>query len=266
MPQGEGIELVRFESGHADLGVFGIETKVPTLIDSILRASGLLGPAVVKVYEAVPGEAWSDGRMHQFAQDYVRRAPSQTRGVHPLKAIFDLIRNMVNEEEAELVASGDPMVRLAISVLMILVAPPKALPVHESFAHLGVPLDDNFADTFFNIFFPGQSFEKEGLLDKFGSQENTDREVKTILFTSEATQMCFRFTELEGGYLGMAPRFSRPGDVVAIVKGCNVPLILRKHEDHYIIIGTSNIPGLMEGEAKELCESGRARFEDIQIR
>ena len=103
-------------------------------------------------------------------------------------------------------------------------------------------------------------------MDKFGSQEYTDREVKTILFKSEATQMCFRFAELEGGYLGMASRFSHPGDVVAILKGCRVPLILRKHKDHYIIIGTSSIPGIMEGEAKELFESGRARFEDIQIR
>jgi len=61
--------------------------------------------------------------MYEFAQDYVRRAPSQARGVHPLKAIFDVIKNMV-EEHADPVASGDPMVRFAISVLVTLLAPP----------------------------------------------------------------------------------------------------------------------------------------------
>jgi hypothetical protein len=262
--QRQRIELMFFQSGHADQGVFAAATKAPTLIDSVLQVSALLGPAVVKVYETFPQETWFDGRMYQFAEDYVRHAPSQKRGVHPLKAIFDVIRSMVNELDP--VASGDPTVRLAIGVLMILVAPPEVLPIVESFAQLGVPFDDNFANTFFNVFLPGQSFEKEGFLDKFGSQEYTDRGLKTVKFMSEATLANFRFTEMEGGYLGMAPKFSRPGDVVAILKGCKVPLILRKHKDHYIIIGTSSIPGLMEGEAKELCESGRARFEDIQIR
>jgi hypothetical protein len=103
-------------------------------------------------------------------------------------------------------------------------------------------------------------------LADFGSQDFGKRELKTLFLKNIAIQVRFRFTEMEGGYLGMEPRFSRPGDVVAILKGSKVPLILRKHEDHYIIIGTSSIPELMEGEAKELCESMRARLEDIQIR
>jgi hypothetical protein len=49
-----------------------------------------------------------------------------------LKAIFDVIRNIVNEDDP--VASGDPMVRLAIGVLVILPAPSKVLPLLESFA------------------------------------------------------------------------------------------------------------------------------------
>jgi hypothetical protein len=99
---------------------------------------------------------------------------------------------------------------------------------------------------------------------QFGGYENI--ESTTIYVKFLMVQALYRFTELEGGYLGMAPRLSRPGEVMAILKGCKVPPILRKHEDHYIFIGTSNILGLMDGEAKELYDSGRARFEDIQIR
>lgn len=85
--------------------------------------------------------------------------------------------------------------------------------------------------------------------------------LKTVL-----SQIYFRFTEMDGEYLGLAPRFSRPGDEVAILHGCRVPVILRKHGDHYILLGTSTIPRLMEGEGQELYERGVARFEEIQIR
>ena len=75
----------------------------------------------------------------------------------------------------------------------------------------------------------------------------TAMEIQTTL-----SQVYFRFTEMAGGYLDLAPRFSRPGDVVAILHSCRIPAILRKNRDHYILIGTSNIPRLMEGEGKEL--------------
>jgi hypothetical protein len=100
---------------------------------------------VVKVYEPIPPEIWRDGRMYEFAQDYVRRDPSQARGAHPLKAIFDVIKNMV-EEQTNPVASGEPMVRLATSVLLTLLAPYNAvsLSIWERLARLGVPMDHNF--------------------------------------------------------------------------------------------------------------------------
>lgn len=66
--------------------------------------------------------------------------------------------------------------------------------------------------------------------------------------------------------MGLVPRFSRPGDVAAILYGYRALVILRKNGDHYILIGISNIPRLMESEGKELYERGAVRFEEIQIR
>jgi hypothetical protein len=266
----KGVEHMKlcFGTGHADQGVFRPTDKTPVLVDSVLHTSGLLGPLVVKVHEAFLTETMIDGRLYEFARDVVRRIPSRPNGMHPLKAIFDVFRTMLITEKGLIAVSRESMVRLAISVLYWLLGPIGAieLPMRERSACLGVPMDDSFANSFFNIFFPGQNFEKNEFWDKFYDQEYVGREIKSILFANMAAQTNFRFTEIQGGYLGIAPRFSRPNDVVAILKGFKVPVILRKQEDHYILIGTSTIPGLMEGEAKEMRESGQARLEEIQIR
>ena len=251
-----------FRLGHADQSVFHT-IQTPAFTDSVLHISGLLGPAVVKVHQVVHSFG---AQLWEFTQDFVRRAPSQARGIHPLKAIFELVTNMVKEKENDktsAVVFGEPIVKLAIGFLRCLRHPS---PGTKQFLQGNLELVDRFSDAFFNLFFPGQSFEKQGFLDKLLSQEYLDREMKRIVIANESIQEYFRYVEFEGGYLGMAPRFSRPGDIVAILNGCKVPIILRKQEDYYILIGTCNIPGLMEGEAKELCENGRARFEEIQIR
>ncbi len=39
------------------------------------------------------------------------------------------------------------------------------------------------------------------------------------------------------GLLGLGPAEARPGDVVAVLLGCSVPMLLRKIEDHYEVLG-----------------------------
>ncbi|KAH6879268.1 heterokaryon incompatibility protein-domain-containing protein [Alternaria rosae] len=51
------------------------------------------------------------------------------------------------------------------------------------------------------------------------------------------------------GYFGMAPVATRSGDVIAILLGCNCPVVLRPCDDGlYRIIGECYIQGLMNGE------------------
>jgi len=51
------------------------------------------------------------------------------------------------------------------------------------------------------------------------------------------------------GYLGLAPVATRPGDVIAILLGCNCPVVLRPCNDTlYRVIGECYIHGLMDGE------------------
>ncbi|CAN9174985.1 unnamed protein product [Alternaria alternata] len=68
-----------------------------------------------------------------------------------------------------------------------------------------------------------------------------------------------RLMVTEQGYVGVAPCRARPGDVVAILFGCSIPLVLRKEtEDACWVVGEGFVYGYMNGEVADLVKSGRA--------
>ncbi|KAK8026226.1 hypothetical protein PG990_004049 [Apiospora arundinis] len=52
------------------------------------------------------------------------------------------------------------------------------------------------------------------------------------------------------GYVGMAPKGSKQGDSIFLLKGCSVPLVLRPNGDGtYYLVGECYVAGIMRGEA-----------------
>jgi hypothetical protein len=51
------------------------------------------------------------------------------------------------------------------------------------------------------------------------------------------------------GHLSLAPAATRRGDTVAILSGCQLPLVLRNHGDHFEFVGCCYVYGIMEGQA-----------------
>lgn len=51
------------------------------------------------------------------------------------------------------------------------------------------------------------------------------------------------------GSIGICPRNIRRGDAVAIIRGCRVPVILRKQEQYFRLVGPAYVSGIMQGEA-----------------
>lgn len=54
------------------------------------------------------------------------------------------------------------------------------------------------------------------------------------------------------GFVGLAPHGTREGDVVFVVRGIDVPLVLRANGDDeasYELVGEGYVQGVMEGEA-----------------
>ena len=53
----------------------------------------------------------------------------------------------------------------------------------------------------------------------------------------------------EKGYIGLGPPHCRPGDIVCILFGGEVPFVLRPVEGRYQLVGDAYVHGIMEGEA-----------------
>ena len=99
-----------------------------------------------------------------------------------------------------------------------------------------------------------------------GLDESTfETEVNESLRLEEQQNICMgrRFFTTACGNLGLGPRSSQKGDIVAFIRNCKIPMILRKRASgRYIVIGEAYIHGYMHGE---FLERGHPSFEKIII-
>lgn len=66
-----------------------------------------------------------------------------------------------------------------------------------------------------------------------------------------------KFLRTKRGFMGLARQPAEVGDEVWVLLGCDVPMILRKCDDYYILVGECFVYGMMEGEqTKDLLASG----------
>jgi hypothetical protein len=67
------------------------------------------------------------------------------------------------------------------------------------------------------------------------------------------------------GYMGLAPLKARKGDLVCVLLGCEIPLIIRRDGDHYLVIGESYIYGMMNGEVIQDVRDGKRQLQDFKF-
>ncbi|KAL9631331.1 MAG: hypothetical protein Q9204_004275 [Flavoplaca sp. TL-2023a] len=115
----------------------------------------------------------------------------------------------------------------------------------------------------FQYFFHGnEDFDIGGksLRDYFASSTDTDcadpldyqKMVCDVLYTAMSTRL---FTT-ENGSLGTAPHYARLGDKIAVLSNCDMPMVLRPNGQHYEVVGSCFVEGLMKGEVAEAIEQG----------
>lgn len=76
-----------------------------------------------------------------------------------------------------------------------------------------------------------------------------------------------RLMVTEQGYVGMAPCRARPGDIVAILFGCSIPLVLRKvaPQAAWQVVGEGFTYGYMNGETADELKSGRLNVRRLRL-
>ena len=74
-----------------------------------------------------------------------------------------------------------------------------------------------------------------------------------------------RFFIGSSGTMGMAPETSLKGDIICIPLGCPHPMVLRRANNHYLVVGEAYVDGYMYGKAMELLKQGELQLRDFEL-
>jgi hypothetical protein len=76
-------------------------------------------------------------------------------------------------------------------------------------------------------------------------------------------KLCIAF--MISGLIGLLPPLAQAGDIVGVIIGFTLPVVLRKNENGYRFVGPCHVPGIMDGEAGDMLQDGRAKLKEIRI-
>ncbi|KAJ4176424.1 hypothetical protein NW767_015448 [Fusarium falciforme] len=108
-------------------------------------------------------------------------------------------------------------------------------------------------------------------LDDFFSDEipadATESDYSEVYSCFDRSSQRRRFMTTENGYMGWAPdniygkarEQTQRGDLIAVLFGCSTPIVIRPRGKYFQVLGEAYVHGLMEGEAMEFLNSGKAQ-------
>jgi hypothetical protein len=93
--------------------------------------------------------------------------------------------------------------------------------------------------------------------------ENFIRKVRQTVWNRQM----FRTQHLKALGLGPSNAELQHGDMIFIIKGCSVPVILRRRlrDDKYTFIGESYVHGLMGGNGWNMAKLGPSEWTHLQV-
>jgi len=240
-------------TGWSDRGLFHTWDNLPRKDGSALYTIGYLPTIILTVYNPISQSAFEDDSLYNFVRVLVESGSSKA-SYHPVEGIF---RALVPESIMEPEKAG---ILQALSFLDLLILNPISQRANRSKEEqieqrkMQLKLTDESDDCrwFFRLFhFQDDPKSLESFLELLNDSRSRPSEER-LLIGLWSSQMFFRFASLSDGYIGLVPRYSRPGDILAIVKECNVPLIIREKYDHHVLIGPCFVHGFMCGEAAKM--------------
>ncbi|KAI1124910.1 heterokaryon incompatibility protein-domain-containing protein [Nemania abortiva] len=138
-------------------------------------------------------------------------------------------------------------------------------------AAINLPNEDETRplDYFHNQFFPGDVMAPIEAVQWPATYQDiwhskVDPQVSANLSSSFGRiQSLFLTTD---GSLGLGPARMQVGDRIFVLPMCNVPLLLREMNGHYLLVGVCFILGLMDGEVADIVRSEQLKPVSLEIR
>jgi hypothetical protein len=118
-------------------------------------------------------------------------------------------------------------------------------------------------NTFVEAFLDNSQIDKSVLIQNLIKRRNETDSSRTLIRLAEL-DTAFRLFEGSSGYFGVYPKYTLPGDRVVIIKGCSVPLMVRKVREGFKVLGCSYIYCLMDRDGSRLAVSG-AEVETLEM-
>ncbi|OCL10920.1 HET-domain-containing protein [Glonium stellatum] len=125
---------------------------------------------------------------------------------------------------------------------------------------------DLFLRAFQQRYIALQSKQASTVPGSVSKDQRAESDTSSIYTVVQGLLMSRTFFEMEEGQIGIAPDFTKRGDLVCVFKGCDAPIILREHtEGSYTFIGDSHVLGFMDGEGMKGLNGGKYTLQRFPI-
>jgi hypothetical protein len=110
-------------------------------------------------------------------------------------------------------------------------------------------------------FFASLSPEDKSLVRAMAARGSAHQFVQDMTWTS----MCRNVFRTAKGHFGLGPRIMKEGDLCVAFLGAVYPMVLRRCDDSFQLIGPSLLYGFMNGEAGKSCQNGTLLGQEFEI-
>jgi hypothetical protein len=110
-------------------------------------------------------------------------------------------------------------------------------------------------------FFASLSPEDKALVQKMAARGSAHQFVQDMTWTS----MCRKVFRTAKGHIGLGPRIMKANDLCVVFLGAVYPMVLRRCDDYFQLVGPALLYGFMNGEAEKLCRNGTLFEQGFEI-
>ncbi|KAH8592281.1 heterokaryon incompatibility protein [Bisporella sp. PMI_857] len=110
-------------------------------------------------------------------------------------------------------------------------------------------------------FFASLSPEDKALVQTMATKGSAHQFVQDMTWTS----MCRKVFRTAKGYIGLGPRIMKGGDLCVVFLGAAYPMVVRRCDGNFRLVGPALLYGFMNGEAEKLCRNGTLLEQGFEI-